>query len=103
EKKEKNYNLNYNLNQILATLFFINNYYDIEILLVNEKVNKMVNNQRFEMQSGGNVMEYWVSLNIKIERTPILKQRRFIINKYPEIQDVEYTYKLTQKGFERLS
>ncbi|MFW9897083.1 MAG: AAA family ATPase [Candidatus Thorarchaeota archaeon] len=103
EKKEKNYNLNYNLNQILATLFFINNCYDIEILIVNEKVNKLVNNQIVETQSGGNVMEYWVSMNIKIERTQILKRRKFIINKYPEIQNIKYTYKLTQKGFERLS
>ncbi|MFX1456095.1 MAG: AAA family ATPase [Promethearchaeota archaeon] len=103
EKKEKNYNLNYNLNQILATLFFINNCYDIEILIVNEKVNKLVNNHIVETQSGGNVMEYWVSMNIKIERTQILKRRKFIINKYPEIQNIKYTYKLTQRGFERLS
>lgn len=99
EKKEKNYNLNYNLNQILANLSFINNTYNIDILIVNEKVNKMVSNQIIEVQSGGKVMEYWVLLNIKIERTEILKQRKLIITKHPEIQNIEFTYNLTKNGF----
>ncbi|MHA1931132.1 MAG: hypothetical protein ACW96X_01255 [Promethearchaeota archaeon] len=99
DKKEENYNINYNLNQILATLSFINNTYNIEILIVNEKVNKLINDQIIEVQSGGKVMEYWVSLNIKIERTEVLKQRKLRITKLPEIQNVELTYSLTKNGF----
>lgn len=99
EKKEKNYNINFNLNQILANLSFINNTYNIDILIVNEKVNKLINNKIIEVQSGGKVMEYWVSLNIKIERTEILKQRKLIITKHPEIQNEEFTYSLTKNGF----
>ncbi|MHA2268938.1 MAG: hypothetical protein ACXAB8_14165 [Promethearchaeota archaeon] len=99
EKKEKNYNLNYNLNQILANLSLINNTYDIDILIVNEKVNKLVNNKIIEIQSGGKVMDYWVLLNIKIERTEILKQRKLIITKHPEIQNIEFIYNLTENGF----
>jgi len=99
EKKEKNYNINFNLNQILANLSFLNNIYNIDILIVNEKVNKLINNQIIEVQSGGKVMEYWVSLNIKIERTEVLKQRKLIITKHPEIQNIEFTYNLTNEGF----
>ncbi|MHA2280555.1 MAG: hypothetical protein ACXAC5_06865 [Promethearchaeota archaeon] len=99
DKKEKNYNLNYNLNQILANLSFINTTYNIDILIVNEKVNKLVDNQIIEVQSGGKVMEYWVTLNIKIERTEVLKQRKLIINKHPEIQNQVFTYSLTKNGF----
>ncbi|MHA2180010.1 MAG: hypothetical protein ACXAAH_01160 [Promethearchaeota archaeon] len=99
DKKEENYNINYNLNQILANLSSINNNYNIEILIVNEKVNKLINNQIFEVQSGGKVMEYWVSMNIKIERTGVLKQRKLRINKLPEIQNVELTFSLTKNGF----
>lgn len=99
DKKEENFNLNYNLNQILANLSFLNNTYNIDILIVNEKVNKSVNNQIIEVQSGGKVMEYWVSLDIKIERTEVLKQRKLIISKHPEIKNVEFTFNLTKYGF----
>ena len=99
DKKGENFNLNYNLNKILANLSFINNTYNIDILIVNEKVNKLVNNQIIEVQSGGKVMEYWVSLDIKIERTKVLKQRKLIITKHPENKNVEFTYNLTKSGF----
>jgi RecA/RadA recombinase len=100
EKKEKNYNLNYTLNQVLANLLNINNSYNIDILIVNEKVNKLINNQTIEMQGGGKVMEYWVSANIKIERTEVLKERKFILTKRPEIQNMEFKSSLTKNGFQ---
>lgn len=100
EKKEKNYNLNYMLNQILANLSHLNNSYNIDILIVNEKVGKLVNDQVIEIQSGGKVMEYWVSVNIKIERTEILRKRKFTISKHPEIQNMEFIYNLTNNGFQ---
>lgn len=99
-KKEQNYNLNYTLNQILANLLNINISYDIEILIVNEKVNMLINNQIIEIQSGGKVMDYWVPTNIKIERTKILKERRFLLTKRPEIQNMEFKSRLTENGFQ---
>ena len=100
EKKEKNYNLNYNLNQILANLSFINNIYDIEILIVNEKTQKKEENQIKEIQSGGRVMGYWVSFDIKIERTEKLRERKFILTKHPNFERTEFTSELSEKGFQ---
>ena len=98
-KKEKNYNLNYNLNQILASLSFINNVYDIEILIVNEKTQIKEENQIKEIQSGGKVMEYWVSFDIKIERTEKLRERKFILTNHSSSEHTEFTSKLSEKGF----
>ena len=99
EKKEKNFNLNYNLNQILANLSFINNIYDIEILIVNEKTQIKEENQIKEIQSGGRVMGYWVSLDIKIERTAKLRERKFILTEHPSFERTEFTSELSEKGF----
>ena len=99
EKKEKNFNLNYNLNQILANLSFINNIYDIEILIINEKTQIKEENQIKEIQSGGRVMGYWVSLDIKIERTAKLRERKFILTEHPSFERTEFTSELSEKGF----
>ena len=99
EKKEKNFNLNYNLNQILANLSFINNIYDIEILIVNEKTQIKEENQIKEIQSGGRVMGYWVSLDIKIERTAKLRERKFILTEHPSFERTEFKSELSEKGF----
>ncbi|MHA1985061.1 MAG: AAA family ATPase [Promethearchaeota archaeon] len=98
-KKEKNYNLNYNLNQILANLSFIKNAYDIEILVINEKTQIKEENQIKEIQSGGKVMEYWVSNDIKIERTEKLRERKFILTTHPSSEFTEFTSKLSENGF----
>lgn len=100
EKKEKNYNLNYYLNQILANLFLINETYNIEILIVNEKMQRKENDRTLEIQSGGKVMEYWVSIDMKIERTEILRERRFTLIKHPELQKIEFLTNFTEKGFQ---
>ncbi|MHA2009419.1 MAG: hypothetical protein ACXABO_18845 [Promethearchaeota archaeon] len=99
EKKEKNYNLNYFLNQILANLYIINETYNIEILIVNEKMLRKENDYALEIQSGGKVMEYWVSVDIKIERTEILRERKFTLIKHPEQQKMEFVTSFTEKGF----
>ena len=98
-KKEKNYELNYILNQILANLFFIHSKYNIEILIVNEKALKQEENQIIEIQSGGKVIEYWVSTDIKIERTEILKQRKFTVSNRLDILNKEFFSELTETGF----
>jgi len=100
EKKDKNYNLSYYLNQILANLSYLNDSYNINILIVNEKVQNRENDQPTEIQSGGKVMEYWVSLGIKIERTEILKERKFTLTKHPEDKLITFMSKLTENGFQ---
>ncbi|MFW9939874.1 MAG: hypothetical protein ACFFFT_02445 [Candidatus Thorarchaeota archaeon] len=99
EKKDKNYNLNYKLNHILATLSYLNDTYDTNILIVNEKVQIRDKIQPTETQSGGKVMEYWVALDIKIERTEILKKRKFSLTKRPEDKHISFISELTENGF----
>ena len=69
EKKEENYNLNYQLSQILANLYYLNETYGIEIMIINEISRKNFNDQIIEVQSGGKVMKYWADFSIKITRT----------------------------------
>ncbi|MFX1574002.1 MAG: AAA family ATPase [Promethearchaeota archaeon] len=98
EKKERNYNLNYNLNQILANLFYINKTYKIEILIINELSRKTLNDHIIEVQAGGKVMEYWISYNIKINRTEKLNERRFLVFQEGKLL-LECLTNLTINGF----
>ncbi len=100
DKKEKNYNLNYQLNQILANLFYINKTYGIEIMIINEISRKNFNDQIIEVQSGGKVMKYWVNFSIKITRTEKLNKRKLILTKDLEIELNNFTLNLTENGFE---
>lgn len=100
DKKEKNYNLNYQLNQILANLTYLNKTYDIELLIVNELSRITQDNQTIEVQSGGKVMEFWVNYNLKITKTKKLNQRKFILKKYPENHIIEFNSILGEYGFE---
>lgn len=100
EKKEKNYNLNYQLHQILATLTYLNEIYNIEILIVNELSRKNYNDQFIEGQSGGKAMEFWVNFNLKIIKTKTLNQRKFIFSNISENRSYEFTLNLREEGFE---
>ncbi|MFX0043078.1 MAG: hypothetical protein ACFE8L_09210 [Candidatus Hodarchaeota archaeon] len=100
DKKEKNYDLNYKLNQILANLFFLNEAYGIEIMIINEISRKNINDQIIEVQSGGKVMKYWVDFSIKITRTEKLNERKFILTKDPELELKNFKSILTENGFE---
>jgi RecA/RadA recombinase len=100
EKKEKNYNLNYQLNHILANLSYLCNSYNIGILIVNEKVRKRVDGEIKDIQSGGKVMDFWILFDIEIERTEKMKERRFILTMQPNLQQIEFTSSLTEKGFQ---
>lgn len=100
DKKEKNYNLNYQLNQILANLMHLNETYNIEILIVNEASRKKIDDQLIEVQSGGKVMEFWVNYNLKITKTSKLNERKFILTKYPENEIIEFTSILREYGFD---
>ncbi|UCC20230.1 MAG: hypothetical protein JSV62_02795 [Promethearchaeota archaeon] len=100
EKKEKNYNLNYQLNQILANLTYLNENYGIGIILVNEISRKDVNDQIIEVQSGGKVMEFWVNYNLKIMKTSKLNERKLVFTNIIENKTIEFMSDLKEKGFE---
>ncbi len=99
EKKERNFELNYQLNQIIAILSYINEYYSIDVLIVNESTKKRINDHNIEIQSGGKVMEYWISFDIKIKRTPKMNSRQIFLTKHPVNKQLEFLSILTEKGF----
>ena len=45
-------------------------------------------------------MEYWVALDIKIERTEILKKRKLTLTKHPEDKHITFMSELTENGFQ---
>lgn len=100
EKKEKNYNLNYQLNQMLANLTYLNQIYGIEIMVVNEVSKKNLDDQIIEVESGGKVMEFWVDKSLKITKTKKLNERKFFLSNISENRVVESSSNLTENGFE---
>jgi len=100
EKKEKNFILNYKLNQLLANLVHLNQKYEIGILIVNENSRRTQEGQTYEVESGGNVMQYWVTNSIKIERIDVANNRRFILLKGYDNTSFLLNSVLTKRGFE---
>jgi predicted ATP-dependent serine protease len=98
--KSKNVMLNYQLNQILATLSYLNINYPVDVLIVNYLRRLKLENQTIEIQSGGKVMDYWIDLSIKIDRDKKLNYRNFVISAHPEKKPIIYHSKLTKFGFE---
>ncbi|MFX0024953.1 MAG: hypothetical protein ACFE8M_00950 [Candidatus Hermodarchaeota archaeon] len=99
ESKEKNFLLNYKLNQILANLFYLNKKYSINIIVVNTQTNINQNGHLIEVQSGGKVMDYWIDSSLKILRTNKLNCRRFVFTKKDDKKTIESLSILTQNGF----
>ncbi|MBD3254004.1 MAG: hypothetical protein GF383_02875 [Candidatus Lokiarchaeota archaeon] len=99
EKKEKNASINYLLNLILGTLFYLSITYDLEIVIVNELVHRKKGEEISEVQSGGKVTNFWTSLNIKVERTSILNNRKVIFYDQNYEKLAEFDLFLTKKGF----
>ena len=100
EKKGKNIILNYRLNQLLANLVNLEQKYEISILIVNENSRRTQEGQTFEVESGGNVMQYWVTNSIKIERTDVTNDRRFILHRGNNNTSFLLNSILTKRGFE---
>ena len=100
DKKEKNYNLNYQLNQMLANLTYLNELYGIEILVINEISRKALDDQIIAVQSGGSVMKFWVNYNLKITKTKKLNERKFYFTSISENHTIEFISNLREKGFE---
>lgn len=103
DKKEKNVNLNFQLNQVYANLAFLREFYDIGILVVNELSWKSQNDKLIGVQSGGKVAYYWIPYSIKISRTDKLNERSFTVFKSKIKKQLEFTSHLTEKGFEQFN
>ena len=101
EKKGKNFILNYKLNQMLANLVSLKQKYEIDILIINETSRRALEGQTYEVESGGNVMQYWVSNSIKIERTDIANNRKFILHRGNDNISFLLNTMLTKHGFEQ--
>lgn len=100
ENKGKNVILNYRLNQLLANLVNLHQKYEVGILIVNENSRRTQEGQTYEVESGGNVMQYWVTNSIKIERTDITNNRRFILDRGNDNTLFLLNSILTKRGFE---
>ena len=100
EKKGKNVNLNYSLNQMLANLVNLKQKYEVSVLVVNEASRRTQEGQTYEVESGGNVMQYWVTNSIKIERTDVANNRKFILHRGNDNTSFLLNSILTKRGFE---
>jgi RecA/RadA recombinase len=100
DKKGKNFILNYKLNQMLANLVSLKQKYEIDILIINETSRRTIEGQTYELESGGNVMQYWVANSIKIERTDIANNRKFIMHRRNDNNSFLLNTTLTKHGFE---
>ena len=100
EKKGKNVILNYKLNQLLANLVDLKQKYGVGILVVNEVSRRTQEGQTYDVESGGNVMQYWVTNSIKIERTDVANNRRFFLHRGNDNTSFLLNSMLTKHGFE---
>ena len=100
EKKEKNYNLNYQLNQMLANLTYLNEKYGIEIMVVNEMSRKNLGDQIIEVESGGKVMEFWTDKKLKISKTKKLNEREFLFSDGSNNKIMKFISNLREFGFD---
>jgi len=99
DHKSKNVELNQKLNLIMASLFFINETYSIETLIINESSRKTIDEQTIEVPAGGKVMDYWTKYSINVQRTEKLNVRKFKLIKHPENLKLKILSNLTEKGF----
>ena len=99
DNKEKNFALNSQLSQIMATLSYINSLYSVKILVVNELSRKNKDGQTVEVQSADRVMDYWANYSLKISRTEKLNEREFALNTRSNHQEFNFKSQLTKEGF----
>lgn len=103
--KKKNVELNYKLNQILATLTQLNNTYGIKIVLTNYPDTKQEEDtgEFFINERGGKVLEYWVTYSLQIVRTQNMSERKFKLRSRSKEILNELNVKLESIGFKILS
>jgi len=96
--KGSNLKLNYKLNFILATISYLKNKFDLDIIIVNESSKEIQNDVYYEIQSGGKVMDYWIPCSFHIQRSDSLNKRRISLIKDGE-RKIDYFLSLTNTGF----
>ena len=84
---------------MLANLTFLNKKYHIDVLIVNELSRKTQEGQTYEVERGGNVMEYWVKNSIKIERTDKINPLMFLLIKRKSNNSLVFYTILNKQGF----
>ena len=97
-KKNSNVILNYKLNFILATIYYLKNKFDLDVIIVNESSKEMRNDLFYEIQSGGKVMDYWVPCSFHIQRTDLMNKRRISLIRDGKTK-ADYILSLTSYGF----
>ena len=99
KKKAHNVLLNFKLNFILATIYYLKTKLSLDFILVNESSKEIQNEIYYDVQSGGKVMDYWISNSFHIQRTDSVNKRRISLATNKEIIG-DYLLSLTDKGFE---
>ena len=102
-KKKKNVELNQKLNQILATLSYLNQKYGVKIIITNYETTINENEEYFIRERGGNVAEYWIPTTIQILRTDNISERALLLKNRLLSQTDEINTKLNSSGFKKIS
>lgn len=98
-KKGRNLNLNYQLNEILGTLAYLNQNYELEILLVNDLARISTDDYYLEVQSGGKVMDYWTTYSLKISRNKGSNSRMISLFNKEKVKLTELHLAMKENGF----
>jgi hypothetical protein len=85
---------------MLASLTYLNQSYGIEVLIINELTRKSLDDLLIDVESGGNVMKYWVNYNLKISKTSMLNERKFLFKNLSDNHKIEFIQNLREEGFE---
>jgi len=101
-KKKKNVELNYKLNQILATLTNLNQRFGINVIITNYETTIKENEKYYIKEKGGKVTEYWVPNTIQILRTENMSERIFLLKNRPQLIIYEIKAKLDDSGFNEI-
>jgi len=101
-KKKKNVELNYKLNQILATLTHLNQRFGINLIITNYETTIKENENYYIKEKGGKVTEYWVPNTIQILRTENISERILLLKNRPQSIIYEINVKLDDSGFNEI-
>jgi KaiC/GvpD/RAD55 family RecA-like ATPase len=101
-KEEENSKINEKLINILATLAKLIQDYKIPVILLNTFTTKKDEFETFiDSPHGGKIIQYWVDLEIKIERLSRLSWRKFVLVKNSRKINIpqSWAWELSNIGF----
>jgi hypothetical protein len=88
---------------ILSHLTYLIKTYELPIIIVNELTHKKIKENLQEMQSGGNVMEFWTPYRIKIKRTQKIGIRDLILENRIKKERKKIKIELSQSEVNKIS